>query len=133
MSSDGEIPRASGALIAKERKVLEELVGEAPVRQALAKLPAEIRSEYEAITPLTKIPTDTVERVYEAVAEQAGRDVFRMHRDVVRLGVEQALKSSCASPATRRSSDERRSSSTGASAWASSRRRWWGPERRRSG
>jgi len=92
MSDDGEIPRASGALVAKERKVLEALVGEATVQRALAELPTEIRSEYETITPLTKIPTDTVERVYAAVAEQAGRDVFQMHRDVVRLGVEQALK-----------------------------------------
>jgi len=93
MSTDSDIPRASGALIAKERKVLEELVGEETVRLALAGVPAEIRDDYESITPLTKIPTDTVERVYEAVAEQAGRDVFRMHRDVVRRGVEQALKS----------------------------------------
>lgn len=93
MSSDSEIPRASGALIAKERKVLEELVGSGTVQLALASLPADIRDEYESITSLTKIPTQTVERVYEAVAEQAGRDVFRMHRDVVRMGVEQALKS----------------------------------------
>lgn len=93
MSNESEIPKASGALIAKERKVLEELVGEEVVTEALAGLPPDVRDEYETITSLTKIPTATVERVYEAVAERAGRDVFRMHRDVVRLGVEQALKS----------------------------------------
>jgi hypothetical protein len=93
MGTDSDVPRASGALIAKERRVLEGIVGEQTVRKALDRLPTDLREEYESITPLTKIPTDTVERVYEAVADEAGRDVFRMHRDVVRTGVEQALKS----------------------------------------
>ena len=90
---DPDEPRASGALIAKERKVLEEIVGESTVERALRGMPVELRQSYETITALTKIPTETVERVYEAVAREAGRDVFRLHRDVVRTSVEQALKS----------------------------------------
>ena len=91
--SDHDVPRASGALIAKERKVLEEIVGADTVHRALQNVPPAIRREYDTLTPLTKIPTQVVETVYEAVAHEAGRDVFRMHRDVVRTGVEQALKS----------------------------------------
>jgi len=93
MSTESEIPRVSGALITKEREVLEEMVGEETVQAALRSLPPPIRDEYESVTPLTKIPTDTMERVYRAVADEAKVDVFRMHRDVVRLGVQQALKS----------------------------------------
>ena len=92
MSIDSDIPRASGALIAKEREVLEGLVGEQTVRLALQRLPSDVREPYESITALTKIPTEIVERVYEAVAAEAGRDVYRMHRDVVRHSVEQAMK-----------------------------------------
>ena len=85
-------PRASGALIAKERAVLEGIVGAEVVVRALDRLPPALRSEYEDITALTKIPTSTVEAVYHAVAQETGRDVYRLHREIVRGGVEQAMK-----------------------------------------
>ncbi len=87
-------PLANGALIAEERLALEELVGADVVRRALDdRVPAEVREAYETLTAVTRIPTDYVEQVYYAVAEEAGLDPFEMHRSVVRAGVEKAIKS----------------------------------------
>ncbi|MEM9071631.1 MAG: hypothetical protein AAGE52_24195 [Myxococcota bacterium] len=85
-------PRANGALIAKEREALENLVGPDTVSRALGKLPNDVREAYESITPLTRIPTDYVEQVYYMVADEAGRDALELHREVVRVGVEGALR-----------------------------------------
>ena len=84
--------RASGTLIAKEREVLESIVGREVVARALRSLPDYIQDEYNSVGPMTKIATLTVETVYEAVAHEAGRDVMRMHRELVRTSVEAALK-----------------------------------------
>jgi len=88
-----EPPRANGALIAEERRALEALVGADLVRRALdARVPPEVREAYETLTAISRIPTDYVEQVYYAVAEEAGLDPLEMHHDVVRAGVERALK-----------------------------------------
>lgn len=87
-------PRANGALIAEERGALEALVGADVVRRALeTRVPADVREAYESLTAVTRIPTDYVEQVYYAVAEEAGLDPLAMQHDVVRAGVEKALKS----------------------------------------
>ncbi|MBX3248515.1 MAG: hypothetical protein KF901_15165 [Myxococcales bacterium] len=88
-----DVPRANGALIAKERELLERLVGVATVRAALQRVSPEVRASYEGITPMTRIPTADVEAVYYAVAEEAGRDPLVLHREIVRNAVEAALKS----------------------------------------
>ena len=92
-STTVDVPRASGALVASEREILESIVGADVVREALASLPASVREEYESITAISKIPTATVERVYQEVARATGKDVYAMHRQLVRASVERALKS----------------------------------------
>jgi len=88
-----DVPRASGALIAKERAILEGLVGADVVTRALKTVPPDQREQYETITAMTKIPTDVVETVYYAVADEADRDVFKLHREIVRGAVEDAMRS----------------------------------------
>ncbi|MCA9616182.1 MAG: hypothetical protein H6721_19335 [Sandaracinus sp.] len=90
MSDD--VPRANGALIAKERELMERLVGAATVRTALTTVPEDVRASYEGLTALTKIPTAHVETVYYAIATVAGRDPLELHREVVRAAVEDALR-----------------------------------------
>ena len=86
-------PLANGALIAKERRALESIVGADAVQQAVLTLPPEVRDAYEQMTAMTRIPTDYVEQVYYAVADRVGRDPLDLHRAIVRAGVEDALKS----------------------------------------
>ncbi len=87
-----EEPRASGGLIQKERVALEKIVGAEVVVEALATLPDDRRREYDELGALTQIRASTVEMVYQAVADHTGRDVFRMHREIVRVSVESALR-----------------------------------------
>lgn len=84
--------RASGALVLEERKVLEEMVGRDALRRALDSLPDPIRREYELLTAAERIRVPTVEAVYEAAAREIGREPLRLHRDIVRTGVERTLK-----------------------------------------
>lgn len=71
---------------------MASLVGEDVVQRALARVPPHVREEYEAMTALSRVPTDLVEQVYYAIAEEAGREPLELHREAVRIGVEQALK-----------------------------------------
>lgn len=87
-----DVPRANGALIAKERELMERAVGVDVVRAALMRVSPEIRLSYDGLTALTKIPTEHVETVYYAIATEAGRDALELHREVVRAAVEEALK-----------------------------------------
>lgn len=87
------VPVANGALILKERSALESLVGKEAVERGLMRVSAEVRDAYENMTSMTRIPTDFVEAVYYAVAEEVGRDPLALHREIVREGVEDALKS----------------------------------------
>jgi hypothetical protein len=87
-----DVPCANGALIAKERELMERAVGADVVRAALLRVPMHVRQSYEGLTALTKIPTEHVETVYFAIAEEAGRDALQLHREVVRAAVEDALK-----------------------------------------
>lgn len=79
-------------LIRKEREVLESLVGVDVVLAALETLPPDEREEYDTVRALTRIRTQVVHNVYMAVAKQANRDVMRLHRDLVRVSLETALR-----------------------------------------
>ncbi|MFT5352860.1 MAG: DNA-binding transcriptional ArsR family regulator [Polyangiales bacterium] len=85
-------PRVFGALIRKEREALERIVGSESVASALRTLPEEVREEYSTVRTLTRIRTQTVEAVYDAVANETGRDVMRLHRELVRVSMENALR-----------------------------------------
>ncbi|MFK8000434.1 MAG: hypothetical protein AB8H86_12610 [Polyangiales bacterium] len=85
-------PRVIGALIRKEREALEGIVGAEAVVAALRTLPEEMREEYSTVRTLTRIRTRTVEAVYGAVAAETGREVMRLHRELVRVSMESAMR-----------------------------------------
>jgi hypothetical protein len=81
-------PRLSGALIITQRKVMEKLVGAHVVKQALAKLPDEVRCEYEAMTPLTWFPALWFNEIVAAVAAEVKMDVLAFHAEVLSKSAE---------------------------------------------
>jgi hypothetical protein len=83
-----QTPRLSGTLILTQRKVMEKLVGAHVVKQALTKLPDEVRCEYEAITPLTWFPAIWFNEIVAAVAAEVKMDVLVFHAEVLRRSAE---------------------------------------------
>ena len=81
-------PRLSGALIITQRKVMEKLVGAHVVKQALAKLPDEVRCEYEAVTPLTWFPALWFNEIVAGVAAEVKMDVLAFHAEVLSKSAE---------------------------------------------
>ncbi len=68
------------------RDAMREIVGDAVLERALAKLPDELRAEYEAIKPESWVPLDLSAQVIDAVAIEAGREVEAFFEEVVRAG-----------------------------------------------
>ena len=83
-----DTPRLSGTLIITQRKVMEKLVGAHVVKQALTRLPDEVRREYEALTPLTWFPALWFNDIVAAVAAEVRMDVLAFHADVVHRSAE---------------------------------------------
>jgi hypothetical protein len=67
---------------------MEKLVGADVVRQALARLPDEVRREYEALTPLSWFPALWFNDVVAAVAAEVRMDVLVFHAEVLRRSAE---------------------------------------------
>jgi hypothetical protein len=78
-------------LILTQRRVMEKLVGEHVVKRALAKLPDEVRREYEALTPLTWFPALWFNDIVAAVAAEMKMDVLAFHSSVIHKSAEQTL------------------------------------------
>ena len=81
-------PRLSGTLILTQRRVMEKLVGAHVVQRALAKLPDEVRREYEALTPLGWFPALWFNDIVAAVAAEVGMDVLVFHAEVLHRSAE---------------------------------------------
>lgn len=84
-------PRLSGILILTQRREMEKLVGEHVVKRALAKLPDEVRRDYEALTPLSWFPALWFNDVIAAVAAEMKMDVLAFHSTVINRSAEQTL------------------------------------------
>lgn len=84
-------PRVAGTLILTQRKVMEMRVGAHVVKQALAKLPEEVRCEYEALTPLTWFPACWFNDIVTAVAAEVKMNVLSFHAEVLHRSAEQTI------------------------------------------
>lgn len=80
-------PRTAGALIVDQLRIMEDLVGEAVVRRALDRLPADVREEVDQAMPISWLRVTAMEQVYVAIAEEAGMDPDALHDEVGRVGV----------------------------------------------
>jgi hypothetical protein len=70
---------------------MEKLVGEHVVKRALAKLPDEVRRDYEALTPLSWFPALWFNDIVAAVAAEMKMDVLAFHSMVIHRSAEQTL------------------------------------------
>ena len=85
-------PTISGALITQHRTILVELVGEAVLASALARLSSADRDAIESATSLSFIPIRTADAMYRAIGKESGRDYVQLHEQVSRTAVDRALK-----------------------------------------
>ena len=85
-------PTISGALITQHRAILVELVGEAVLARALAKLTPADREALEGATSLSYIPIRAADAMYRAIGHESGRDYVHLHEQVSRTAVDRALK-----------------------------------------
>jgi len=82
----------SGALITQHRAILAELVGEATLTRALAKLALADREAIVDATSVSYIPIRVADAMYRAIGTESGRDFVALHEQVSRLAVDRALK-----------------------------------------
>jgi hypothetical protein len=85
-------PSASGVGVIEVRRALIEAVGEPVFARALATLPAELRDEYENISPFGWVKLSTSGAVLDAVAAEAKLDAEALFDRVLRAGVERSFK-----------------------------------------
>lgn len=88
---DDEV-RLSGAALIHNIRGFTDLVGEDPVRRAIARLPDDRREEFEAVVPVAWIRSSTADLVYANIADEAGCDLHEVYPTVVRMGMGHALQ-----------------------------------------
>lgn len=84
-------PRVSGAVMLDQMRVMEEMAGPEALAASLATLPAEHRSDFEHIMPVSWIDSRASNDLIAAVARQLGRAPEEFQVEVVRVGVERTL------------------------------------------
>jgi hypothetical protein len=82
----------SGALATNLRAVVTELLGEAAVRAALARVPADARRDFETVTSIGWIPITSLEAVFGELARGNGQTVAELHENVARISVERTMR-----------------------------------------
>jgi hypothetical protein len=86
------IPSTAGVATLHLFKALEELVGSQAYQRALARLPAAVRGEMEAITAVSWAPISLIADVVEEIARCARVEVEELVDRAVRLAAERSLK-----------------------------------------
>lgn len=86
-----DVPRMSGALVLEHRRMLSDILGPERFARVLETLPADVRREYDEITPVTWPAVRTAELVMRLAAAELGRDFVELHEHVARSGVEKTL------------------------------------------
>jgi hypothetical protein len=86
-----DVPKVSGSPLINQRKVMEEMVGAATVARALAKLPRDLVSDYESLTPLSWFPVSWFNEVLFAVAAEVGRNPIEFHSEITRISAERTF------------------------------------------
>jgi len=62
------------------------------VERALASVPARVRDEFLAATPIGWMRVSTLETIYRELGRETGRDPAELHIEIGRLGIERTLK-----------------------------------------
>ena len=81
-----------GAGVLARLRANEAIVGEDIVRTALRRVGPELRGEIEALTTLSWIELEKVERLQDAIAIEAHRDPEALHDEAVRRAQVESLK-----------------------------------------
>jgi hypothetical protein len=89
---DDTKPRANGTLLVEQIKVLRELHGDAVVDRAIAKLPPEVRREFDQILTTTWVPMEVSDTFHRYVANELGRDPREVRRELVRTALPRTFK-----------------------------------------
>lgn len=76
------------------RRALEDIVGVNVVADALKKVPAKAREEFDPVTPMTWVPLTSVSTVVEQIAADARRPVDDLTDEAVRRAAEQMFRTS---------------------------------------
>lgn len=79
--------RVSGAMLLNHRQAMCDILGGEMVGRALAKMPADQRSVYESLTPLSWCPLEVAEAAVTTVASEAGRDLMAFHAEATRVNL----------------------------------------------
>ena len=87
-------PSAAGATIQVLRRALEGIVGVNVVANALKKLPAPVREEFDPLTPMTWVPLTTSNMAVEYIAAEACRNSDDLMDEAVRRAAEQMFRTS---------------------------------------
>ena len=82
----------SGTLLIQHRQTLAEMLGESRLARVLARVPSDARTEYVELTPLGWARVSTAEAVFQAAADELGRDMAELHEEVARVTVERTLR-----------------------------------------
>lgn len=86
------VPYLAGMTVINLRKAFEELVGSDTVVRALQRVAPKAREDYEAASPLSWVLNESVSRVHEAIAAEAGADVDELVLAAVEIGIDRLFK-----------------------------------------
>ena len=92
MPPSKSVPYLAGMTVLNLRKAFEELVGSDTVVRALNRVSPKARDDYEAATPISWVLNESVSRVHEAIADEAGADVNELVLAAVEISVDRLFK-----------------------------------------
>ncbi len=84
--------KIAGSLVLDQRKTMEAMVGEQKFLEALARLPAERKKEFESLIPVSWCPLSLIHQVIDSVALLVGQDPAEFQIKVARQGMSRTLK-----------------------------------------
>jgi hypothetical protein len=85
-------PAVAGTRVLNMRDVVLERFGREPLNRALSTLPAEVREEYLALSPISWVQTTTDYAVHDAIAKELGKDPIAFHEGLLREAMQRSFK-----------------------------------------
>ncbi len=85
-------PSGSGVSILDSHRALLDIVGAEVVERALAKVPADVATEYRELLAVSWMRVERIETIYRAIAEEAGMPLEQLQVETVRRGVDRTVR-----------------------------------------
>jgi len=85
------VPSNAGTSVLDLLKSYEEIVGREVLASARAKLPAAIRAEFDALTPLSWLPIASLAQLVDQIGKEAGADPDVLLDRAVRIAVRRTV------------------------------------------